>query len=411
MAHRTLLSLSFAALLAFAGPAGAQRPTFQAEHTDACELGDLRSCSVLGLIYETGAGGVRDMGRALELYERACAREVEAACLRLALLEDQPPADPNADHFVRFGRVADAETGAPIPNALVELPGLGLRRTADPWGRVDLGRLPRGSHRISVRRGGYDEITGQLPVPWDSEFVLFMFPEVVDESPALGGVFGQVSDAATGAPIANVEVTLLAPNPVVTISNQDGRFAFGGVNPGRAEVRLSHIGYQERRQQLSVQGGRTVEVYASLSTRPIELEPIVVTIGSAYLDRSGFYRRARAGAGYVLTRRDFDGMNLIELSEVFARVPGVFVEQTRQGARVVTRREMGRDVPGACRLRPYLDGIPMTDWDVNQVRPDVIEGLEVHQGLAAPIEYRNLTDPDGTSPCGVVLIWTTRGGR
>ena len=34
----------------------------------------------------------------------------------------------------------------------------------------------------------------------------------------------------------------------------------------------------------------------------------------------------------------------------------------------------------------------------------------LHQGLAAPIEYRNLVDPDGTTPCGVLLIWTTRNG-
>jgi hypothetical protein len=409
MAYRTLFPL--AVLLALAGPASAQRPDFQTEHADACELGDLRSCAVLGLIYETGAGGARDLGRAVELYERACAREVDVACLRRELLEQEPPADPTLDPFVRFGRVADAETGAPLANALVELPGLDLRRVADPWGRVDLGRLPRGTYRISVRRGGYDEITGQLPVPWDSEFVLFMFPEVVAESSALGGVFGQVTDATTGAPLANVEVTLLAPNPLVTISNQDGRFAFGGVAPGRAEVRLSHIGYAERRQELSVQAGRTVEVYASLAARPIELEPIEVTIGSGYLERSGFYRRARAGAGYVLTRRDFDDMNLIELSEVFLRVPGVFAERTRFGTHVSTRREMGRDRAGACRLRPYLDGTPMMDWDIDTVHPEDLEGLEVHQGLAAPIEYRNLTDPDGTNPCGVVLIWTTRGGR
>jgi hypothetical protein len=71
---------------------------------------------------------------------------------------------------------------------------------------------------------------------------------------------------------------------------------------------------------------------------------------------------------------------------------------------------MGRETPGGCPLRPYVDGFPMLDWDLNQVHPDDVEGIEIHQGLAAPIEYRNLINPDGTHPCGVVLIWTTRGG-
>ncbi|HUP52755.1 MAG TPA: carboxypeptidase regulatory-like domain-containing protein [Longimicrobiales bacterium] len=408
MVARTLLSVVL--LLALGAPASAQRPDPQTMLADACELGELRSCGVLGLVYETGAGGVRDVGRAMELYERACAREVAAACVRLDLVKEDPPGQLLEDPFVRVGRVADAENGAPLANALIELPGLELRRIADLEGRVELGRLPRGTHRIVVRRFGYEEVAGELPVPWEGEFLLLMYPELADESPTLGSVFGQVTDAASGTPLANVEVTLLAPNPVRTITNPEGRFSFGGVAPGEAEVRLNLLGYEERRTDLDVQAGRTVEVYATLSVQPIELEPIEVTVGSPYLDRTGFFRRARGGAGYLLTRRDFQAIDPMRVSEVFMRVPGVFVEQTRLGAQVVTRREMGRDRPGPCRLRAYLDGMPMPDWDIDQVRPDDIEGVEVHQGLAAPIEYRNLTNPDGTYPCGVVLIWTTRGG-
>ena len=397
-------------LLALGAPASAQRPDPQTMLADACEFGELQSCGVLGLIYETGAGGVRDVGRALDLYERACAREVAAACVRLGLVTENPPGSLPEDPFVRVGRVADAENGAPLANALIELPGLDLRAIADPEGRVELGRLPRGTHRIVVRRFGYEEVVGELPVPWEGEFLLLMYQELTEESPTLGSVFGQVTDAASGTPLANVEVTLLAPNPVRTLTNPEGRFSFGGVAPGEAEVRLSLLGYGERRTDLDVQAGRTVEVHATLSVQPIELEPIEVTVGSPYLDRSGFFRRARSGAGYLLTRRDLQAMNLLRVSEVFSRVPGVFAEQTRIGMQVVTRREMGRDRPGPCQLRPYLDGMPMPDWDIDQVRPDDLEGVEVHQGLAAPIEYRNLTNPDGTHPCGVVLIWTTRGG-
>jgi hypothetical protein len=411
MVARTLLPLVLllVLLLASGASASAQTPDPQTMLADACELGDLRSCSVLGLVYETGAGGVRDVGRAIELYERACAREVEAACVRLDIVDQSPPG-PAPDPFVRIGRVADVETGAPLANALVDLPNLDLRRIADQWGRIELGRLPRGTHRIIVRRFGYEELAGELPVPWEGEFLLLMYPEVADEAPTLGSVFGQVTDAGSGAPLANVEVTLLAPNPVRTITNPEGRFAFGGVTPGTAEVRLNLLGYEERRRDLQVPAGRTVEVYATLSVQPIELEPIEVTVGSAYLDRTGFFRRARSGAGYLLTRRDVQANDPMHLSDVVMRIPGVFVERTLRGMQVVTRREMGRDLPGPCRLRPYLDGVPMPDWDVDQVRPEDVEGLEVHQGLAAPIEYRNLRNPDGTYPCGVVLIWTTRGG-
>jgi len=404
MATRTLLPL--VALLTFAGPAGAQ--DFLTQHRSSCDMGDLRSCTVLGLIYETGAGGVRDMGRALELYGRACSREVQAACARIQLIEQDTMPDPEADPFVRLGRVADAENGAPLDNAIVDLPGLEMRRAADEWGRVDFGRLPRGVHTIIVRRLGYEEIRGELPVPWDTEFVLFMYPEVTDESATLGTVFGQVTDVDTGQPLANVEVVLLAPNPVRTMTNPQGRFTFGGVAPGSAEVRLNLIGYEERRTRLDVTPGRTTEVYAMLSVRAIELEPIEVVVASAYLDRTGFYRRARAGSGYLLTRRDLFAFDPVEVEQMFLTVPGVAIAQMRWGAEVVSRRETANN-GNPCHLRPYLDGMPMMAWDVNQVRAEDVEGIEVYQGVAAPIEYQNLIDPDGRRPCGVVLIWTTRG--
>ena len=41
-------------------------------HRERCDDGELLSCNVLGLMYETGAGVTRDLARAVALYERAC---------------------------------------------------------------------------------------------------------------------------------------------------------------------------------------------------------------------------------------------------------------------------------------------------------------------------------------------------
>ena len=43
----------------------------------------------------------------------------------------------------------------------------------------------------------------------------------------------------------------------------------------------------------------------------------------------------------------------------------------------------------------------MDDWDFDTISPDWLEGMEVYQGLAVPIQYG--------PGCGVVLLWT-RGG-
>ena len=56
--------------------------------------------------------------------------------------------------FLRSGQVADRETRTPLSGAIVELPELGIRVVSDELGRVDLGRLPTGRHRLTAERVG-----------------------------------------------------------------------------------------------------------------------------------------------------------------------------------------------------------------------------------------------------------------
>ena len=228
----------------------------------------------------------------------------------------------------------------------------------------------------------------------------------------MGRIFGRVTDEGGVAGLSDVDITLIIPTPVRTLSNNQGRFALTGLQPNEVEVRFSRLGYTPRTTTVRIEPGKTMEVHVSMSAQPIELEPIVVTVGSGYLDRSGFFRRARSAWGTQFTRRDIELFQPHVVSDILARAPGVTVQSTqggRPGAEVVSRRRSDTASGGTCYLRPYLDGIPVFDFDLDLLRPEDIEGLEVYQGLGAPIEYRNLVDLDGTIPCGVILIWTRQG--
>jgi outer membrane receptor protein involved in Fe transport len=159
-----------------------------------------------------------------------------------------------------------------------------------------------------------------------------------------------------------------------------------------------------------VEAGRTVEVHATLSARPIALAPIVVSVGSAYLERSGFYQRARRGGGALVTRRDLDRFDPMLTSDALARIPGVSLVRRREGVELVSRRQLETGATGPCPLLPYLDGIRMTDWDLDQVSPDALEAIEVYTGADTPVEYGSPFDANAQYHCGVVLFWTTRGG-
>jgi hypothetical protein len=90
------------------------------------------------------------------------------------------------------------------------------------------------------------------------------------------------------------------------------------------------------------------------------------------------------------------------------RAPGVTTGTVRGRTLVYSGRAGARLDEGACRVRLYLDGMAMHDWDLEFLRPDDLEAIEIYQGASTPVEYQHLRDPDGVYPCGVVLIWTRR---
>jgi hypothetical protein len=95
-----------------------------------------------------------------------------------------------------------------------------------------------------------------------------------------------------------------------------------------------------------------------------------------------------------------------------AGIGRVTVRFNRQAADGFPVADPRRGLPG-CEPDVYLDGIRMRDRipsspaenqldTVDLVPPAAIEGVEVYIGAVAPIQYDH--------PCGVILIWTRRGG-
>jgi hypothetical protein len=402
--------LSALAVLALA-PWALQAQNTAGRYQRACEGGDLVSCTVMGLIWETGAGGTRDLPRAIELYQRSCDRDVVAACRRLELAQSLETAQAPDDERVRVGFVADAYDGSALGGALIRLrgiPGVGEQRyLTDASGRVVLDPLPFGRHTIGVQRGGYQPTEGELPVPWETDFLILLERVSDEEESDVGQIFGQVTEDDTSAGISDVDIIVRGINRVRTISNRQGRFQLSGVLPGPVEVEFRRLGYEPRAARVIVQRGRTVEMYATMSASPIELEPIEVSVASRYLERSGFYRRARSASGDRFTYRDIASMNPMMIGDVLRRVAGVTVVSSQIGSgseAISNRRRSGTD-SGRCRLLPYFNGVPTVSFDLELVPPEEIEGLEVYQGPNVPIEYLDEFQAAGPS-CGVILIWT-----
>jgi len=362
----------------------------------ACDGRMMEACANLAISYERGDGVAQDGATAVGLYQRACEGGVAWTCARVETANDPDAGAPRAYGFRIVASVVDTETRNPLSEAIVDMPALGIRVITDESGRVDFGELPVGRHRLKAERVGYQVIEAELLVPGDREVVIPLERTTTSDSEAPGRVVGQILEGGRESGVSDVLVTVLASTPVSTLSDPQGRFSLTGVETGLVEVQFERLGYVSRTATVIVQPDRTVEIAASMSARPIDLDPITVVVRSRALELNGFYLRDRVGGGTRLTREDLMVIDPLYISDIFRRIPGVRVENGQ-----ILGRRTGFDGNSPCNLRVFLDGIAMEGWDFDSIPAEYLEGMEVYQGLAVPIQYG--------PGCGVVLLWT-RGG-
>jgi hypothetical protein len=273
----------------------------------------------------------------------------------------------------------------------VDLVELGIRVITDESGRVELPDLPTGRHRLFVERVGYERMEGDLDIPDTRAFQLPLDRTTLGDPSAPGRIVGRVLEGGREFGVADVDITILTSPPVTTLSDSQGRFSLTDVETGLVEVRFERLGYAARTATVIVQPDKTIEIAASMSARPIELEAITVVVRSSALERNGFYQRANSSAGTQFSREDIGAMNPIYISDLMIRIPGVHME-----GGVLLGRLTG--FGGICEMRIFVDGLPMEGWDFDNLPPNNLEAMEVYQGLSVPIQYG--------PACGVVLFWT-----
>ena len=235
---------------------------------------------------------------------------------------------------------------------------------------------------------------------------------------------GWVVDEQTGEAIPAVDIVIRAANDryvARTASDPDGRFSVTVARVDAVWLYASRIGYADNRTPLlHFDGHSFFELEIRLDPAAILLAPLEVL--SRRTDRrspvfTDFDRRVRNGHGIYITRRDIERRNPMYVTDLLATVPGVHIVPSGSGNRraVQMARASGRECPVQIfvdgllvtkRLQP-IPGAPTAGFTIDDVAsPNSVEGIEVYRGLSTvPAQF--LT-PD--ADCGVVAIWTRRGG-
>ena len=245
-------------------------------------------------------------------------------------------------------------------------------------------------------------------------------------SPALGQVriVGRVIDDLSEVPLGAAEVTLLARDGSVlgrAETSPTGVFEFDVQRVSAVRIRAQRLSYRANTTPLLYfDGRRFFQVEVRLDPDAILLAPLEVIAwsevgSSALLD--GYRHRLQTGRGIFITRDQVEARNPLFVTDMLREVPGLVVTGSGTGIRPVV--QVSRSMSGNCATQVFVDGflmnrrmlglggMPPADFRIDDaVTPSSVEGIEIYRGLSTvPPEF--LT-PD--AECGVIAIWTRRGG-
>lgn len=234
---------------------------------------------------------------------------------------------------------------------------------------------------------------------------------------------GRVLDDASGLSISGARVLLLNRwRKVVgySVTDESGRFRFERRRPDMFRLEAQAIGYQETVTPIvwMTMDRDSTEMELRLNRFAVLLAPLEITgmsssRPSAVLEN--VQHRMSSGFGYHLRREDIEETGATHITDVIAAMPGVHFGSGRSAAGgrsiYIGRALPGR--PGGCPAQVYVDGMLANSGGERSnvmiddlVSPLDVEVIEVFKGLATvPPEFLN----DGAR-CGVVAIWTRRGG-
>ncbi|MFO7892430.1 MAG: carboxypeptidase regulatory-like domain-containing protein [Longimicrobiales bacterium] len=349
------------------------------------------------------------------------AGEDTAAVLRVAVPAVVEAGCPFGSGSVIRGRVIEPSTGTPLPDAIVEMrpePGEGVaadgaaraaaqRTRASSDGVYRFCGVPEGPTRLIAHLPWTAPVRTKLNVSADTVLDVDLNLALDVSADAPGRIVGRVVEVGTDRPLEGATVEVAGAK---VVSNEAGGFVVGDVAPGEVPVRATLLGYADADGTVELSGGQTAEMEIRLSTRPIEVEPITVTVRAEPLSGpiAGFNDRLESGRGTFILADEIERRNPIRLTQIL-QAHHLRVEQN--GRQLVNPRQN-------CAPMVYLDGVRATYIRdrtltaalreaadaVNMVHPSSVAGIEVYRGAAElPAMFSGRY-----ASCGAIGIWTKR---
>ena len=219
---------------------------------------------------------------------------------------------------------------------------------------------------------------------------------------SVGAISGTIKDSA-GTPIPGVEVVLLQRHGAV-YTDSLGVFHLIDIPAGHRELHFRRLGFAPKSMDAEIPDGQTLALSVVLEASATVLDGMTIEeLTRRRQVLADFYDRMSRGFGHFVTREQIEKRNPMNLSDMMRMIPGariVPVRGTGQSTLRFNRAQMGRD----CPPQYWVDGVKTWNLNIDDIVPQDVEGIEVYSGASTlPPQYNT---KEGTTICGVVLIWT-----
>jgi outer membrane receptor protein involved in Fe transport len=221
-------------------------------------------------------------------------------------------------------------------------------------------------------------------------------PDPIDS----GAVVGQVTDSASGSPIAGAVVTIGEARRT-EVTDAGGRYRIDGLKAGTYIVRARYIGYRQTTVSVTFKSGEDVTMDFALAKSAQELDQVVVT-GTIVPTEV----KALPTPVTVIDERDIALQRPQTVQEVFRQaVPGAVVWDYSSSPYNTPFSVRGASslTAGTPSMKVFVDGVDAAANGFSPVDPNSIARIEVIRGPQAASIYGS------EAIGGVIQIFTKRG--
>jgi len=229
-----------------------------------------------------------------------------------------------------------------------------------------------------------------------------------------GTITGQVTDAATGQPVAQVRV-LVSGTTNGTLTADNGRYSLRGVIPGTVSLDVNRIGYEPKKITVTVDGTTPAVANVVITQSAFSLAAVVTTVTGQ--QRKVELANATATVNVAAMISELPVSNLSQV--LTGRAAGVSVTSTGEtgvGSRIRIRGQSSISLSNEPVV--IIDGVRVSSSSgssaigvggqspsrLDDINPEDIESIEVVKGPSAATLY-------GTEAAAGVINITTKKGK